>query len=134
MTENETLRARNAALMREIRDRDMAEFRARQETIDREHREAEERDRLAREETTAKELEERRRAAWLTHRVDAARALGNDAFVQLLSKNDMLEGIPDEAWPPGYEPPDHLGVRHQSPDSAANTLVGQLLAKKGIEI
>lgn len=133
-TENESLRARNAALMAEIRERDMAEVRARIEATERANAEAAERDRAAQQQATAAELEARRRSAWLLYRTDEARALGHEAFIKLLSKKDMLDDVPDGKWPPGYEAPEQVAAPHVPPDSAAGTLVGQLLAKKGITI
>jgi hypothetical protein len=113
----------------------MDEVRARQEAIDRAAAEAVEGDKLEREQATATELEERRRAAWLSHRTDEALASGQKAFVEFLNKRDILEGIPTSAWPPGYEPPTTVpGIPAAPADTAGGTLLGQMLAKRGVRI
>ena len=134
-TETESLRARNEALWAELRRRDMEAFHQQQAAIERANAEAAERDRLAREEATAQQMEERRRAAWLSYRTDEALARGHDAFMPLLNRRDMLEGIPERAWPPGHEPPSSVpGIPDAPVDDASGTVLGQVLAKQGVRI
>jgi hypothetical protein len=89
------------------------------------------------EREAAEGLEAHRKNAWLNHRVDMAIAYGNDAFAELLSKPDMLAGLP-QGWPPGTDPSMYRAVSATAsaePDEViAATALGQALASKGVRL
>jgi hypothetical protein len=99
LSETALLRKQVADMNAEMRRRDVADSQA---TVARLAAEKAAADKVAADaaaKVATEELEGHRRSAWLNHRVDVARAKGNEAFAALLSKTNMLEGVPEAAWP-----------------------------------
>jgi hypothetical protein len=90
-------------------------------------------------------MEGHRRASWLHHKVnEAVRTGSNDAFRRLLDvKPEVLHAsaaFGETGWPPGDAPENYRVTGVSAPESVADvpdlsgTLLGQVLAKRGVRI